>query len=105
MLDLARWLGQFFSALLCKILKTFELLDPVAEQSSQNLEPLGLTGKIFFSKNLAGGAKCCALCLYTLPSSEIEAVEGKGRCHMVVLWKSVGERKMAFFLLRFHLSD
>ena len=36
-----------------KIFKTLELRDSSCLQSSQNLEPLGLAGKILFSKNLA----------------------------------------------------
>jgi hypothetical protein len=96
-LDLARLFGPVFSARFRKILKIFELLDPVAEQSSQNIDSLRLTSKIFFSKNLAGGANV-ALC-------------ASRRCHhrRLRLWmaradvtwsccgKVLGGRKMAPF--------
>jgi hypothetical protein len=39
-----------------KILKTLELLDPGRRIGAQNIEPLGLILKIFFSKNLADDA-------------------------------------------------
>lgn len=43
----------FISAQSRNLLKTLELFDMNMQQAPQNLEPLGFTGKILFSKNLA----------------------------------------------------
>ena len=98
----------FFLARFCKIFQTNDLQGVGCRSSSQNLEVIGLTGKILFSKNLISpepivstessafrrldvGAEtsraCTALCLSALPSSEVWVVDGKVRCHIGV-WKS-----------------
>ncbi len=85
--DLACALHEtFFCGQARKIFKTLGLLDGGGELSSQNLEPLGLTRKIFFSKNLAGlktepqGLRSCSLiAAYTALALAIICARGTER--------------------------
>jgi hypothetical protein len=59
--------ATFFGRASLKIFKTLNLRAPACEQSSQNIEALGLTVKILISKSLVAGANTGALGFPAVP--------------------------------------